>query len=256
MHTPPLTPLLLLLLLILLLCPFPDPLHPSLDLRFVCDNSQQLTSLNVLFCELTYLLKTIYSIGGKTFIWPWTDEIFCWERYLTCSVWLSRKMKNPPINRIGRDTGKVPLIGCLTTDSDWWGIGGRITHHWRRHPWVNSSSDETPAELWVDMDRTSERNINLDYYSNVFRKWQQLSCCEWAYLCSPCRCPLRWTCALRYTDNDTLQLAPTGHFISVVKDGLTCLSLTAQPPLYSSQSENLSNVVQHTVNTSNKYQYE
>lgn len=94
-----------------------------------------------------------------------------------------------------------------------------------------------------------ERNINLDYYSNVFRKWQQLSCCEWAYLCSPCRCPLRWTCALRYTDTDTLQLAPTGHFISVVKDSLTCLSLTAQPPLYSSQSENLSNVVQHTVNT-------
>lgn len=45
-------------------------------------------------------------------------------------------MKNPPINWIGHDTGKVPLIGCLTADSDWWGIVGRGTHHWWRHPWV------------------------------------------------------------------------------------------------------------------------
>lgn len=34
------------------------------------------------------------------------------------------------------------------------------------------------------------------------------------------------TCALKYRDANTLLLAPTGHFISVVRDGLTSLSLT------------------------------
>lgn len=148
-----------------------------------------------------------------------------WWETLDMFSLIKQEDENSPISRIERDTGKVSLIGCLTTDSDWWGITGRITHHWQRHPWVNSFSDETPAELWVDMDRASERYINLNLYLNVFRKWQQLWCCEWEYLCSNCRYPLRWTCALR--DADTLQLAPTGHFISVVKDSLKSPSLTA-----------------------------
>lgn len=59
------------------------------------------------------------------------------------------------------------------------------------------------------------------------KKWQQLSCCEWADLRSPRRYPLRWTCALRHNGTDSLQLAPAGHFISLVKDSLTSLSLNA-----------------------------
>lgn len=43
-----------------------------------------------------------------------------------------------------------------------------MTHHRQNHPWVNSSSDETPAELWVYMDRNTISNLNL--YLNIFMK--------------------------------------------------------------------------------------
>lgn len=56
-------------------------------------------------------------------------------------------MKNPPINWIGRDTGKVPLIGCLTADSDWWG-----SCRWqRRHPWLGQTDGQLSCgQTWTD----------------------------------------------------------------------------------------------------------
>lgn len=65
---------------------------------------------------------------------------------------------------------RSPLIGRLTTDIDWWATAGGIARRRRRHPRVKSSSDETAAELRVDVDRTAEININLDHYLNVSGK--------------------------------------------------------------------------------------
>lgn len=144
-----------------------------------------------------------------------------WEIFDLFSL-IKQEDEKSPISQTECDTSKVSPTGC--TDSDWWGITDRITHCWQQHPWVNSFSDETPDELWADI-RASERNITLNLYLNVFRKWQKLWCGEWEYLYSNCRYLLRWTCALRYAD--TLQLAPTGHFISVVKNSLKSPSLTA-----------------------------
>lgn len=168
-----------------------------------------------------FLFKTNNSIDGETLIWPWTDEIFWQQRYLTPSVWLKRKMKNPPINRIGRDTGKVPLIGCLTTDSDWWVIIGGITRHWQRYPWVNSSSDETPAELWVDTVRTfNGMNWNraiLFKFESLFKcihgKWQRPSCWNEHTYASPADThSVQHMCTKAHRRRHTAAACPCGSF--------------------------------------------
>lgn len=108
-------------------------------------------------------------------------------------------MRNPPINWIGHDTGKVPLIGCLTADSDWWGIVGRGTHHWWRHPWVGWNASWIVGRRGQDI---ADEYKSWSLFKRVWgekEKWQQSLC-----LRGPRRCALR--CTPRYTDTMQLQV--------------------------------------------------
>lgn len=60
------------------------------------------------------------------------------------------------------------------------------------------------------------------------------------------------TCALNYTDTDPLLLTLTGHFISVVRDGLRSLSLTA-PCTATSVQQPEKSAMQYNTNTSVLY---
>lgn len=134
-------------------------------------------------------------------------------------------MKNSAINRIVRDIGKVPLIGCLTTDSDWWVITGRIT----QHPWVDFSLDETPAELWVGMDGTSRVGIfclNLNLLLNVLIENNSSSHVgnEHTYAAAADNYSVKHMCTKIHRHT---AVSSTGHLIPVLRDSFTSLSLTA-----------------------------